>query len=246
VPAVLLDLEGTLFAHERVLPGAVDAVTALRDKEIGIRFLTNIDSRPPAAIIEQLAGYGLRLSVDELFTPVTAARLLFGELPSARVLGMLSTALRDEFAGLDATPPYTHVLIGDCRDVLDYPLLDKAFRAIRAGAELVALQRGRYFRRDDGDHVDTGAVVAGLEYAAGVTARVLGKPSVDFFALAAKSLGAAIADCYVVGDDATTDIAGGRAAGAHTVQVRTGKYADQPGDADFTIDSVADLPGLLL
>ncbi|HEY5249925.1 MAG TPA: HAD hydrolase-like protein [Dermatophilaceae bacterium] len=54
----------------------------------------------------------------------------------------------------------------------------------------------------------------------------------------------------VVGDDATTDIAGGRDAGARTVQVRTGKYADQhaegiTGSADVTIDTVADLPALL-
>jgi ribonucleotide monophosphatase NagD (HAD superfamily) len=54
----------------------------------------------------------------------------------------------------------------------------------------------------------------------------------------------------VVGDDATTDVAGGRAAGAATVQVRTGKYADQartgPGEqADVTVDSVADLPALV-
>jgi ribonucleotide monophosphatase NagD (HAD superfamily) len=93
-------------------------------------------------------------------------------------------------------------------------------------------------------------VVAGLEYAAAVQARVLGKPSTDFFALAARSLGFPIQECVVVGDDATTDIAGGRDAGARAVQVRTGKYADQQaegitGSADVTIDSVADLPALL-
>jgi ribonucleotide monophosphatase NagD (HAD superfamily) len=142
------------------------------------------------------------------------------------------------------------VLVGDCRDVLDYAVLDAAFRAVRAGAELVALQRGRYFRREDGDHLDTGAVVAGLEYSAGVHARVLGKPSTDFFDLAARSLGLSVQECAVVGDDATTDIAGGRDAGARTVQVRTGKYADQhaegiTGSADATIDSIADLPAFL-
>lgn len=243
MPAVLIDLEGTLFARERVLPGAVDAVRSLRDCGIGVRFLTNIDSRPPAAIAEQLAGYGLEVPVADLFTPVTAAQVLFGHPPDTQVFPLLSKALRADFTG---SAPYTHVLVGDCRDVLDYAVLDTAFRAIRAGAELVALQRGRYFRRDDGDHIDTGAMVAALEYSAGVTARVLGKPAVDFFALAAKSLGVAVEDCYVVGDDATTDIAGGHAAGAHTVQVRTGKYADLAGAAEFTIDSVADLPALVI
>ena len=54
----------------------------------------------------------------------------------------------------------------------------------------------------------------------------------------------------VVGDDATTDIAGGRAAGLRTVQVRTGKYADQraeglTGQATHELDSVVGLPGLI-
>lgn len=249
--AVLLDLEGTLFASGRALPGAADAIAALRERGVGLRFLTNIDSRPPHAIVAQLAGYGLDIPAGDLFTPVSAAHVLFAGTPAARVLAMLSTVLVDEFAHLDGAAPHTHVLIGDCRDVLGYAVLDEAFRAIRAGAELVALQRGRYFLRSDGEHIDTGAVVAALEYAGGVRARVLGKPSVDFFELAARSAGVGIEDCYVVGDDATTDIAGGRAAGARTVQVRTGKFADQQaqgltGTADVTIDSVADLPELVV
>jgi HAD superfamily hydrolase (TIGR01458 family) len=248
--AVLLDLDGTLFEKGEALPGAAQAVHELRARGMGVRFLTNIDSHTPAAIAAELAGYGLDVPVEDLFTPVSAARELFAGLPGARVLTLVSSGLVGEFDRLDRSAPHTHVLVGDCRDVLDYPVLDGAFRALRAGAELVALQRGRYFRRDDGDHLDTGAIVAALEYSAGVEAKVLGKPSVDFFALAARSLGVAVADCVVVGDDATTDIAGGHAAGARTVQVRTGKYAAQEaegrtGRADSTIDSIADLPALL-
>lgn len=245
--AVLLDLEGTLFVAERVVPGAVEAVGELRASGVPLRFLTNIDSRRPDAICGELAGYGLDIGLEELFTPVTAARALLEGLPGARVLPVLDPALHGEFAGwiADGQDP-THVLVGGCRDVLDSGLLDTAFRAVRGGAELLALQRGRYYRRADGEHVDTGAVVAALEYATGTRARVIGKPAADFFGMAARSLGVGIGDCLVVGDDATTDIAGGRAAGARTVQVRTGKYADADGAADFTLDSVADLPGLVL
>ncbi|MFI5779562.1 HAD-IIA family hydrolase [Nocardia sp. NPDC051570] len=248
--ALLLDLEGTLYQHGSPLPSAADTVRSLRGLGWRVRFLTNVDSRPPAAVADELTGIGLDVPVADLFTPVSAAKVLFAADTGARVLPLVSTVLRPEFAAPDNTEAYTHVLVGDCRDVLDYPALDRAFRAIRGGAELVALHRGRYFKRPDGDHLDTGAVVAALEYAAGVRARVLGKPSADFFQLAAASLGCGPADCVVVGDDATTDIAGGRAVGARTVQVRTGKYADQTaeglaGGADATIDSIADLPALL-
>ncbi|MEU1733075.1 HAD hydrolase-like protein [Streptosporangium sp. NPDC020145] len=250
VRAVLFDLEGTLYANGEMIPGAVAALTELREQGLALRFLTNTDSEPAGRTLARLAGYGLPIGQEELFTPVVAAESLVAATPNARVYAVVSQALRESFPCLVDEPPFTHVLVGDCRDTLSYPLLDGAFRALRSGAALLALQRGRYFKRADGDHLDTGAVVAGLEYAAGVQARVLGKPSTDFFALAAATLGVEVTECLVVGDDATTDVAGGNAAGARTVQVRTGKYADQRADglaggADHTIDSVTGLPGLL-
>lgn len=249
VRAVLLDLEGTLYARGAVIDGAVEAVAALRGLGVGLRFLTNTDSRPAEGIRAELAGYGLVVAADELFTPVVAAARLLSAA-GARTYPLVSRELRAVLPTLAAEPPYSHVLIGDCRDSLDYAALDGAFRAVREGAELLALQTGRYFKRADGDHLDTGAVVAAVAYASGATARVLGKPAADFFELAARSLDVPAASCVVVGDDATTDIAGGLAAGLRTVQVRTGKYADQraeglTGRAAHEIGSVAELPALV-
>jgi HAD superfamily hydrolase (TIGR01458 family) len=259
VRAVLLDLEGTLYASGAALPGAADAVRRLRELGLVLRFLTNTDSRDAEDLARQVTGYGLPVPAEELFTPLEAAAAILAAVPGARALPLLSPRLAGRLtgptagapaAGGPADRPYTHVVVGDVQEVLDYALLDEGFRALRAGAELVALQRGRYFKRADGDHIDTGAVVAALEYAAGVPARVVGKPSVDFFAAAAASAGVALAECLIVGDDSATDVAGGRAAKAGTVQVRTGKYADQvreglAAQADRTVDSIADLPGLL-
>ncbi|KUN99376.1 HAD-IIA family hydrolase [Streptomyces caeruleatus] len=249
VRAVLLDLEGTLYARGAVIDGAVEAVAALRELGVGLRFLTNTDSRTAEQIRGELAGYGLAVAAQELFTPVVAAAQLL-TAAGARTYPLVSRELRAALPTLVDEPPYSHVLIGDCRDTLDYAALDGAFRAVRDGAVLLALQTGRYFKRADGDHLDTGAVVAAVTYAAGAEARVLGKPATDFFELAARSLDVPVTACVVVGDDATTDIAGGRTAGLRTVQVRTGKYADQQaegltGRASHELDSVAGLPGLI-
>lgn len=205
IRAVLLDLDGTLHARGKAIEGAADAVVALRDLGVGLRFLTNTDSKPASWIQTELAEYGIAVHEGELFTPVVAARQLLS-ITGARVFPLVSRILLSELPGFAAEPPYTHVLVGDCRDTLDYSLLDGAFRALRCGAELLALQRGRYFKRADGDHLDTGAVVAALEYAAGTTARILGKPAADFFELAASSLAVPVAGCLVVGDDSTTPV----------------------------------------
>ena len=48
--AVLMDLEGTVYAAGQSLPGAADAITAVRNSGVAVRFLTNIDSRTPHEI----------------------------------------------------------------------------------------------------------------------------------------------------------------------------------------------------
>src|ERR1035438_1161602 len=63
-----------------------------------------------------------------------------------------------------------------------------SFRRLRDGAQLLALQRGRFFLAADGVSLYTGAFVALLEYASGQTARSFGKPSPDFFAMALADL----------------------------------------------------------
>ncbi|PID54649.1 MAG: TIGR01458 family HAD-type hydrolase, partial [Micrococcales bacterium] len=168
VRAVLMDLEGTLYASGRAIEGAAQAVQRLREAGTMLRFLTNTDSRDVEDIAESVRQLGIPVAAEELFTPLEAARTLIAGRPGARVLALLPPRLGSQSAGLSgavaSSGAYTHVVVGDVREVLDYPVLDAAFRAVRAGAELIALQRGRYFMRDDGEHVDTGAVVAALEY----------------------------------------------------------------------------------
>ncbi len=245
---VLLDLDGTMYDRGAPVPGAAAAVQTLRRRGIQVRFFTNTDSQSAESLLARARSRGVPAGPGDLFTPVTAAQRHLDGVPGARVLLLGNAAVRGELAEhctlTDEAP--THVIIGDCHEELTYERLDAAFRAVRGGAELVALQRGRYSRNADGDHLDTGALVAAVEYAAEVEAGLLGKPSVDFLRLAAGDA----TDVWVAGDDRSTDIAMALAGGACAVQVRTGKYADQRSRTDlalasYEMNSVADLPAWL-
>lgn len=237
---VLLDLEGTLYTREGVIEGASTAVDELRADGHTLRFLTNTDSQATASLLAALLERGLSVRAEELFTPVVAAAAALLGDPANRVLVLGNEAVTAELAsrvtvvGADEAP--THVVVGDVRSSLTYGLLDEAFAALCGGARLIALQKGRYFLSRGVAHPDTGAVVAALEYASGVTAQVLGKPSVDFVSLALRSLPVTTDPdrTWVVGDDASTDIALGLAAGTRTVQVRTGKFDLQSADNTLT------------
>ncbi|MFC8597051.1 HAD-IIA family hydrolase [Isoptericola sp. NPDC057191] len=253
--AVLLDLQGTVYEGDRLVPGADDAVAALRDAGHAVRFVTNTDSQDSPSVVAMLRDMGLALDAAELFTPVDAA---IADLRprDARVHVLATGAVRDQLAasltvvGVDDGP--THVLVGDVHDVLDYPALDGAFRAVLGGAELLALQQGRWFLRGGRPALDTGSVVAAIEHGAEVTARTLGKPSTDFLRLALGTVDPAPgpARTWVVGDDRSSDVAMGRAAGVRTVLVRTGKFARQEHDGalprpEHVLADVTGLPALL-
>ena len=254
-PAILCDLEGTLYLGDTAVPGATAAIAELRTIGCPLRFVTNIDSRMESEVLSQLRLRGFDIRDEELFLPTTAARKFLAAQPGASVLMVSSSAVRRSLRQFESAEPVTHVIVGDCREALSYALLDEAFRALEAGATLLALQRSRFLIAEDGHHLDTGAIVAALEYSSGQAAQVLGKPSPEFGALAVASLGLQPNNIradgvWVVGDDATTDIAMGTAIGATTVQLRTGKFANQAAErmihpATFGLDSIAELPELI-
>jgi ribonucleotide monophosphatase NagD (HAD superfamily) len=168
IDTVLLDLDGTLYVGSQVVPGAPETVRWLRAQGLTVRFTTNTDSIPPAALADRLARLGLPATEDELVTPVAVAAQLFASTDEARVLAVAAGGVRQVLAGCLAGPGEraTHVLVADPSYGATYDDLDAAFRALRAGAELVATQVNRIARRDDGEHLDTGGWVRLLEYAA--------------------------------------------------------------------------------
>lgn len=72
--------------------------------------------------------------------------------------------------------------------------------------------------------LDAGAFVAGLEYATGVEATVLGKPSPSYFAAALDALDAEPELTWMVTDDLEADVRGAQVFGMRTALVRTGKF----------------------
>lgn len=62
-----------LYVGDRAMPGAAEAVAWLRDREIPHLFLTNTTSRPRAALVERLAGFGVETDASRILTPPVAA-----------------------------------------------------------------------------------------------------------------------------------------------------------------------------
>jgi HAD superfamily hydrolase (TIGR01458 family) len=244
IRGVLLDLAGVVYEGDHVLPGAIEAIGRLHAAELPLRFVTNTTSKTKQALLARLSGLGLEITGEELFTPGQAARGWLTEHHATPEL-LVHPDLEKEFAGLPKRERRA-VVVGDAGETFTYDTLNRAFRALIDGADLLALAKNRTFKGDDGKlNLDAGAFVTALEYATGKEATVLGKPSPVFFGSALASMDCAPAEAVMVGDDAEADVAGSLNAGfGCALLVRTGKYRDGD-ETRFTphpTATVADLP----
>lgn len=255
VRALLLDLDGTLYGEAGAVPGAPEALAALRRRGVPLRFVTNTTRRSRRLLAERLAAYGLVARPEEIVTAVMAAVASLRARGVRRVAPFVAEATLEDLAGFELDGPTPEVvLVGDLGEEWDFVRLNRAFHHLMDGAELVALQRDRYWQRGDGLALDAGPFVAALEYASGRTATVAGKPSKAFFQAALATLSAdgitGPEGVVMVGDDLWGDIEGAHGAGLAAWLVRTGKfredvYARSGIVADGVIGSVAELPGLV-
>lgn len=223
--AVLIDLAGVLHTGDEALPGAVLALARLRASGIPLRFLTNTTRTPSNVLFAKLQRMGFTLASREIQTAALAARTLVRRR-GLKPLWLVHPDIAAEMG--DSVPDPDVVVLGDMGPHFTYPLLNHAFRLLMQGVPLMAMARNRYFMEPDGLSLDMGAFVTGLEYSAGVTAEITGKPSPAFFAAALAELGVSAADAVLIGDDLVDDIGGAQAAGIPGILVRTGKF--RPGD----------------
>ena len=249
--ALLIDLDGVLYVEDDPLPGAQEAVAALRGAGLALRFVTNTTARPRAAILERLRRLRFDCEPVELITPATLAVLHCAERGHSRVALVMNDAVKADFTALDECDEHVEaVIVGDLGAEFGYRVLNRAFQHLMDGAELIALQKNRFWLTPDGLSLDVGPFVAALEYAADVEAYVVGKPARGFFATALADIAVAPARAAMIGDDVESDVGGAQRAGITGILVRTGKYREEVVRAsvvrpDAVIDSIADLPGLL-
>ena len=248
IDGCLLDLDGTILQDDMPIEGAIDALKSLQKAGIPFRFLTNTTRRPRARIISRLADLGFDAREADCLTAPAVAAAWLRNRGARKLMLLVDPATQSEFAEFDLVdqdPDF--VVVADLGDRWTFELLDRAFRAVMAGAELVAMQRNRYWKHEGRLSLDAGPFVAALEYATEQKAHLVGKPSAELFQTAARELGLAPERIAMVGDDLDADIRGAKSAGLVAIAVETGKYRPEAAEvtrqaADAVLGSIAELP----
>lgn len=252
----LLDLDGTVYLGEGLIPGADAAVSTLRDREIQLLFITNKAIERRETYCEKLNELGIPAAAEHVITSgAMTAGYLARNHPNDRIYVVGEEPLRQELvrAGLQLTeqPAETEVLLASMDRQFDYEALTDALNALDDTTAFIATNPDRTCPTATGEIPDCAAIVGAIEGATGHELhRVIGKPSQTAIDVALSRLGVEPAGSLMIGDRLETDVVMGNRAGMTTALVLSGvtdrETVEQSMiEPDYVLDSLADIGTVL-
>ncbi|MFB6296780.1 MAG: HAD-IIA family hydrolase [Halobacteriales archaeon] len=256
IAGAIIDLDGTVYRGESLLPGADRGIQALRAAGIETLFVSNNPTEPPETYAESLAGMGIDVDPKSILTSgVVTREYLERQHAGESVYVVGEDGLREQLSGrrLVEDPIGADVVVASVDREFTYDRLAEAARAFVAGdPAFVGTDPDRLIPADDdrllpGSGAIVGAIAATVDRDPDP---MLGKPSRETARAVLDRIDADSAACLVIGDRLDTDVALGERIGARTALVRTGIHGeadieDYEATPDHVIDSLGEVGTLL-
>lgn len=229
----LLDLDGVLYVGPDAVPGAPEALAAVRTAGMGVAFVTNNAARTPETVAAHLTGLGIPAEPDSVVTSAqAAATMVAAEVPAGSAVLVVGGEGLDAALAEKGLRPVRRAADGPAAVVqgfapeVGWKLLAEGTYAVRAGLPWIASNLDLSVPTARGLAPGNGALVEVIVAATGRRPRAAGKPETALHAEAVRRSGAR--DPVVVGDRLDTDIEGANRAGVASLLVLTG--VTTPGD----------------
>lgn len=253
IKCFLMDMDGTIYLGDRLLPGAREWLALLDAQAIPYLFLTNNSSRSRREYADKLQRLGLAVPEEKIFTSGEATALYLKDAhPGASLYVVGTPPLCEEFArhGFHQTDAEPDVAVLGFDTTLTYEKLWKLCDLVTAGKPYIATHPDINCPTPQGFMPDIGAMI---ELVAASTGRrpdvIVGKPHAPIVAALAEKTGFPIEAHCMVGDRLYTDIAL-RRWGITTALVLSGEtkaadLADSAFKPDFVFRDIADMAASL-
>lgn len=224
---LLLDLDGVIYEGNNKIIDSVESITALRETGIKVGYVTNNSSRKPETIADQLRGFGLELTNEEIISSAQAGvELLASMIPAgSKVLVVGGEGLRFEtqsagFELVTLSDEKPAAVIQGFAPEVGWKDLAEASYAIQGGAKWVATNQDWTIPREKGLAPGNGTLVSAVHTAVGQLPVVAGKPERAIFETAMRKFETKSA--IYVGDRLDTDVLGANKSGLGSALVMTG------------------------
>ena len=253
VKCFLLDMDGTFYLGNQLLPGALEFIDLLNRRGVDFLFLTNNSSRSQKEYADKLQRLGLELPQSKIFTSGEATAIYLNKRrPGAKLYVVGTPALEREFNehGFDLTDHEPDYVVLGFDTTLTYQKIHRLCDLVVAGVPLIATHPDINCPTESGFMPDIGAMLAMVETSTGKKPDVIiGKPYAPIVEALVEKLGLPVEALCMVGDRLYTDIALGKT-GLTTVLVLSGEtrreeLAESPFKPDFVMRDLADLGDVL-
>jgi len=249
VRCFLLDMDGTFFLSDKLLPGAAEFLEFCDQKGIGYLFLTNNSSKDRSQYSQKLQKLGVTVEEDHIFTSGEATAIyLKKNFPGARLSVTGTPALEKELQnhGFSLMKTGADVTVLGFDTSLTYEKLVDLCNEVRRGIPYVATHPDFNCPVENGFIPDIGAFMALVEASTGRRPDVvIGKPNQPIVDALAQKTGLPLSQLVMVGDRLYTDIALGRT-GITTVLVLSGEstlqeLGESPFRPTYVMENLAEL-----
>ena len=241
----VFDMDGTLALGDRVnhglapLPGAIEMLQWLQERELPYVVFTNGTNRTPQHFAAVLRDAGLDVSDAMMMTPASSAVVIFRRRGYKRVMVLGGEGLTGPLraARIEVVPPVEAapdtrpseepkgvdaVFVGWFRE-FTMSHLEAACQAVWSGATLCSASETPFFAAAGGRALGTSrAISAMIRSITGCRLTVTGKPSLSALRAAAARLSLPTRDLVVVGDDPLLEVPMAHRGHSLAVAVQTG------------------------
>ena len=243
---ILIDFDGIIRLGNNIADDAKEFLTFLRDQKIPHYIISNSTLKTSNDINLFLKRNGINFDVNVMTT--VDSTLQYIKKNNLKVAVYCEDTIKKLFNDfVDENNPNA-VVIGDIGNGWSYEILNKIFRTVMNGADIIAMQKNRFWNPTGEELVlDAGAFISAIEYAASKKSILIGKPSPIYFHSALDFLGYKNGDnFYMIGDDLETDIEASQKIGGKGILVFTGKTKYPLGNdiktkPNYTADSLTEV-----
>ena len=222
----VLDMDGTFYLGEQILPGALEFLDAVRARDKRFLFFTNNSSKNPEDYIKKLAGMNCRITREQIMTSGDVTIRYLNTHHKGKTVYLMGTpALEASFreGGIPLTQEKPDIVVVGFDTTLTYEKLERACTYIREGALFLATHLDINCPVQGGFIPDCGAFCAAIRLSTGKEPKFLGKPFSETVEMVLGRTGAEREHTAFVGDRLYTDVATGVKNGAMGFLVLTGE-----------------------
>lgn len=244
----VLDMDGTIYLGDKILPGAMEFVKTARDMGKKVVFFTNNASKNPLNYVDKLNKMGFGAVREDV---VTAGDVTIEYLKRHRngesVYLVGTPALEESFkqAGIELSTN-ADIVVSSFDTTLTYEKLVIACDLIRNGADFYCTHPDYNCPTETGFIPDSGAIAALITASTGILPKYFGKPHKETADMISELFGIPFHETAIVGDRLYTDIALGRNNGLMSILVLSGETKMEDVNEDNAPDVIFDGIGEIL